>query len=408
MNLTILMAHKYYRMTGGADKYYLDLCRLMELKGHQVIPFAMKEKGNLPSPYSAYFAPNTQYKDGSVIGKAKNLTNFVYSPAAKRQIAKLIKDTQPDIAHFQHVYHQLTTSVFEPLYEAGIPVVQGVHDYKLGCPRFMLFNTRTNQLCDKCEGHKFFQAILNRCYDGSLLHSAIIAIEGYYNQLFKTYQRYVNRFIVSNNHMKGRLVRYGIDADKVAVVPNFVDVETYQPVYKHDGYFLYFGRLSIEKGVEDLIRAMAHLKDQRLIIVGNGPDESRLRNIADNLSLNNVEFLGPRWGDALQPILERAMCVVVPSVWHENSPMVIYQSFATGKPVIGSRQGGIPDLIDHNVNGLLFEATNVPQLAEQMHTIAKNPEIYGRQARLKAEKEYTPNIHYRRILQIYNDLGITT
>ena len=409
MSLIILMAHKFYRMAGGVDKYYLDLIALMEQKGHQVIPFAMQDKSNLPSPFTNYFAPNVQYEKSSVFTKVKILTSFVYSADAKKQITRLIADTQPEIAHFQHVYHQLTTSVFEPLRDAGIPIVQGVHDYKLGCPRYMLFNTRTNELCDACEGKKYFHALLNRCYDGSLLRSTMITVESYYNRLAKTYQNNVDRFLVSNSHMKMRLVRYGIDEKKVVVIPNFVNVQACEPVYQHDGYFLYFGRLSIEKGVEDLIRAMHLLPDQKLVIVGNGPDEERLQQLAVTLALKNVKFLGPRWGDALQPILERAMCVVVPSSWYENSPMVIYQSFACGKPVIGSKRGGIPDLIDHDINGLLYESGDIAELAQHMRNLATNPEkqrSYSIQARHKAEKEYTPEVHYQRIIQVYKSLGV--
>jgi glycosyltransferase involved in cell wall biosynthesis len=409
VSLTILMGHKFYWLGGGVDKYFFDLCQLMERQGHRVITFAMRSESNLHSPFASYFAPNVGYRGGSVIARVKSLASFIYSPGAKKQIAKLVKDTEPQIAHFQHVYHQLTTSVFEPLRDAGVPIVQGVHDYKLGCPRYMLFNTRTNELCDACEGRNYFHAILSRCYDGSLLYSTMIAIESYYNRIFQTYQRSIDRFLVSNTPMKRRLVRYGISEERIVVIPNFVDVWAYEPVYQHDGYFLYFGRLSVEKGVEHLIRAIVQLKDQRLIIVGNGPDEPRLRRLVDDLDLNNVRFLGPLWGSALQPILEHATCVVVPSYWHENSPMVIYQSFAAGKPVIGSQRGGIPDLIDHDINGLLFEAGDVAELVQCMHTIAAEPqkqEHYSRQARLKAEREYTPEIHYNRIMQVYRDLGV--
>lgn len=403
------MGHKFYRMVGGVDKYYLALCQLMERKGHQVIPFATKSESNLSSPFESYFAPHIQYQDGPILTKLVNASRFISSSDAKKQIAKLVADTKPEIAHLQHIYHQLTTSIFEPLRNAGIPIVQGIHDYKLGCPRYMLFNTNTNKICDACEGEEYFHAILSRCYDGSLLHSAMIAIESYYNRINKTYQRNVARFLVSNNHMKEHLVRYGIKGEKIVIIPNFVDVSSHEPVYQHDGYLLYFGRLSIEKGIEYLIRAMHELQDQKLLVVGNGPDEMRLRQLTDKLNLENVSFLGSLWGDSLQSILDHAMCVIVPSYWHENSPMVIYESFASGKPVIGSRRGGIPDLIDHGVNGLLFDAGDVTELKQCIQTIATDPakqKYYGLQARLKAEKEFSPDIHYARIVQVYRDLGM--
>ena len=404
------MGNKSYRFGGGIEKYFLDLCRLMEQRGHQIISFAMRDENNQPSPYSKYFAPNVQYGTGPLLERLKNMALFVYSPTAKQQISRLNRDTQPHNAPHHHIYHQLTPSGHDPHRCAGIPIVQGVHDYKLGCPRYTLFDTRTKEICDACKGRNYIHAVLRRCYDGSLVRSTMIAIESYYNSLFRTYQRNVDRFIVSNSHMKERLVRYGIESRRIVVVPNFIDIPKSPPLQEHDGYFLYFGRLSIEKGVEHLIRAMQNLRDQKLIIIGYGPDEPRLKDLVSTMHLTNVEFQGARWEDELRPLLNRAMCVVVPSYWHENSPMVIYQSFAAGKPVIASRRGGIPDLVDHKVNGLLFEAGNVDDLTQCMSEIAGSREKqmeYGLQGRSKAEKQYSPGTHYERIMKVYQELGVT-
>jgi len=120
--------------------------------------------------------------------------------------------------------------------------------------------------------------------------------------------------------------------------------------------------------------------------------------------LGNIHFLGPAWDEDLKPILAGAMFVVVPSVWPENSPFVIYQSFAAGKPVIGSRVGGIPDLIDDGKNGLLFEPQDVRGLADKIEFLASQPDLaaeMGRGAREKAEREYDPQVHYERMTTVY-------
>lgn len=402
--MKILMAHKFYYYGGGADKYFFDLMSLMQSRGHQVIPFAMQHPRNLESEFSEYFVSQWDPDARSLGRKIKNAFAMIHSFEAARAIKRLIADTKPDLAHLHHVYHQLSSSILYPLVQAQVPVVQSVHDYKLVCPNYRLFNPRTALICEKCMGHSYYHPIFEKCLRDSATAGLLGCLEAYWNLVSRVYKTHVDRFTVSNQHLKNRLLGYGIRPDKVEIIPNFVEMHTYQPSYDSDGYVLYFGRITKEKGVLNLIQAMESLSSLKLKVVGEGEELPALTTYVREHKMANVEFLGPAWDEDLKPILARARLVVVPSIWPENSPLVIYQSFAAGKPVIGSRVGGIPDLIDDGENGLLFEAQDVESLAEKIEFLASRADLagqMGRNARAKAEREYDPQVHYRRMMDVY-------
>ena len=402
--MKILMAHKFYYYGGGADKYFLDLASLMENHGHQVVPLSMRHPRNLKSEFSDYFVSRWDADAKGFTTKVRNALRMIHSFEAASAIKRLIADTKPDIAHLHHIYHQLSSSILYPLADAGVPVVQTVHDYKLVCPNYKLFNPRTSSACDKCSGHAYYHAIFERCLQDSVLSGMLGCAESYWTLISGVYNKRVSRFTVSNDHLKGKLLSYGIPAERIDILPNFIDLNAYDPRYSSDGYALYFGRISTEKGLPTLIEAMKRLPCMTLKIVGDGPQLGALQAYVRENSLDNVQFLGPAWDEDLKPILAGAMFVVVPPIWPENSPFVIYQSFAAGKPVIGSFVGGIPDLIDDGENGLLFEARDTDGLAEKMRLLASRPDLLeemGRKARSKAEREYDPQVHYETMMSIY-------
>ena len=402
--MKILMAHKFFYYSGGADKYFLDLMEVMRTHGHQVIPFAMRHPHNLESEYSDYFVSPWDPNATGLRNRAKNALRMMHSSEAATQMKRLIADTKPDLAHIHHIYHQLSSSILYPLADAGVPVVQTVHDYKLVCPNYKLFNPRTSSPCDKCMGHTYYHAIFERCLQDSALSGLLGCAEAYWTLISRVYKSKVSHFTVSNDHLKGKLLRYGIPAERIDIIPNFIDLDAYAPRYDSDGYALYFGRISTEKGIPTLIEAMKQLPSLTLKIVGDGPQLGALQTYVEDSSLDNVQFLGPAWDEELKPILAGAMFVVVPPIWPENSPFVIYQSFAAGKPVIGSTVGGIPDLIDDNENGLLFQAQDDEDLAEKMRFLASRPDLVsemGRHARSKAEGEYDPQVHFEKMMSVY-------
>jgi len=155
------------------------------------------------------------------------------------------------------------------------------------------------------------------------------------------------------------------------------------------------------------LKAMKKIKESKLLIVGDGPQKNELEDYARNNQLKNVDFVGKKDGHELMAIMKNAKFVVVPSQWYDNSPLVIYEAFSMGKPVIGSNIGGIPELVDHKKNGLLFEMGNVDSLTNNINYLLTNQNIiinFGKEARKKAELEFHPEVHYDKIYNLYLQL----
>jgi glycosyltransferase involved in cell wall biosynthesis len=158
-------------------------------------------------------------------------------------------------------------------------------------------------------------------------------------------------------------------------------------------YILFVGRFVEEKGAAVLICAAALVPDVPVVLVGSGPEESALRELADSLGASNVVFVGPRWGPDLDEFLDKACCVVVPSVWHENYPYVVLQSYARGKPVIGAERGGIPELVTSGETGLLFDPDDVESLAESIQRLWNDPQTareMGHVAKMYCDSTFNP------------------
>jgi glycosyltransferase involved in cell wall biosynthesis len=172
-------------------------------------------------------------------------------------------------------------------------------------------------------------------------------------------------------------------------------------------YFCYLGRLSHEKGLDILIRAVAKLETGRLLIVGDGPEADDLKALALELGTSRVEFAGYRSGEELKRILAESQFLVLPSRWYENLPFAVMEAFASSKAVVASRIGGIPEMVDDGVNGLLFPPGDVEALAACLRRMLGDRgarEEMGRRGREKAERLYGRERHYARIEGIYREV----
>jgi glycosyltransferase involved in cell wall biosynthesis len=199
------------------------------------------------------------------------------------------------------------------------------------------------------------------------------------------------------------VIKGGIPEDKISYIPIFIDPDKYKPEYISQPYMVYVGRLSCEKGLPLLLEAMSRLKQHKLFIIGDGPERSRLERIKFQKNLVNVKFLGSMFDEQLNRLIRNSRLVVIPSTWYENSPHVILEAFVHGKPVLGARIGGIPEYIDENVTGMLYEYDNVDELTEKIHLLMSQQalcEEMGRAARITSMIKYNPRIHYAEVLKV--------
>lgn len=402
--MRILLAHNNYTVHGGAEVFFHEVARVLRENGHEVACFAAAEEG-VEAPYAELFPAAADYKNGGLLKRAAQIPSMIYNRGAKAAFAKMIETFKPDVIHAFAIYVRLTPSILDAAREAGVPVVLSCNDYKHICPNYKLYHS--GSICEECKGGRFHRAAVNRCCHGSLATSVVSMAEAYVHDWKDLYRKNVSMFLFASQFMAGKTEEFwGKDRVKIDFLPNPFDAHKYHVAPNVGAYFLYFGRLIDEKGVDILMEAARAAPEVQVVIVGEGPDRAKLEREAE--ALENVRVVGPAWGDDLSGWLKGARAVVVPSLWHENFPYVIFQAFAASLPVIGSRRGGIPELVNAGPHGWIYEATDAAALAAQMREVLETPDekiaYMGAEARGYVEREFSDDAIYGRLMRIYEQV----
>lgn len=405
--MKVLIINTYFSFDGGAEAIAYNTYKILKNRGIETYFWASDKKPYYEKdyPFCNYFTRfNATFKD-----YIKKPYEYYYNNNSKRDLQKFINLIKPDIIHIHSFKTCLTSSILECC--KNIPTILTVHDASLFCPSVYLMKNNkelcTNVLCKK---GKFYNCIKNKCSKGSLEQSFRLALKSY---IFIKNIKYINKFITPSDAL-GKLVlqsEIGIKKEQIITVNNFLensDLKTI-PNYSNKGYFLYIGRLSREKGVHYLLEAMNKLpKDIELHIAGEGANEKNLRKYATDNNLNNVKFLG-LIKDKDMKLKEYQNCIatILPSNCFEVFGMTNIESLINGKPVIASEIGGIPEIIENNKNGLLFEPANVEQLKNCILKYWNNKELvieHGEKGYKKVITRYTEDAYYNKLIKIYNDL----
>lgn len=360
---TLLSVNNYHYRRGGAEVVFFEHNRLLAGQGWSVVPFCMRHPQNLPSDYASYFVEELEFgRDYSLLTKAAMAAKTVYSFEARNNLRRLLADANPDIAHCHNIYHHLSPSILHELRDHGIPTVMTLHDLKIACPAYKMLSG--NQVCERCKGGNFRHVVGQRCIKDSLLLSSVVWLESTLHRWLDTYMECVDQFVVPSRFFRAKFVEWGWPEDKFTYIPNFINAEELKPRFEPGHHFLYFGRLGEEKGVDHFIRAAA-LAGVKAVVAGTGPLAGELAELAETVGAD-VDFLGHRTGEDLRNHVRSARAVVLPSLWYENAPLSILEAIALGKPVIGARIGGIPELIEEGITGTVFTSGSVDELAAAM------------------------------------------
>lgn len=351
---------------------------------------------NEPTPWARYFPVGADTEKTS----AGDAARYFFNHEARRNLSRMLDDVGPvDVAHL-HIYHgKQTPAILQTLKARGIPIIHSLHEYKLACPVYTM--QRNGSACEKCVTGTRLNCIRHRCKDGSYLRSAVMAAEFYTSRLLGDV-RLVDRFLCVSDFQRRVMAGAGISDDKLFTLHNFVDIPSTDLLSGHDDYLLYFGRLEILKGLATLIKAAART-GRRLLIAGDGSWRPEMERQIRNLP--NVEYLGFCAGPELTQLTCRAKAVVVPSQWYENCPMSVLEAMALGRPVIGARIGGIPELIENGRSGFLFEPGNIPDLIDAFTRLdsADHPAMC-RAARRRAESRFSAVRYQNVLLSHYNSI----
>ena len=404
--MKILLIDVYNFNKGGAETVCFNTGNLLKQNGYEVIYFTLKWKDNNPSPQEKYFPESKETRKGP-FKQVKNLINYFYHFEAAQKIEQLILKERPDLAHIHLLWGQITPSIFPVLRKHHVPILFTVHDYRIVCPAYT-FRNGNGKICEECQGKYFYKCFTHTCTKGNKVMSLVMAAEQYFRNFFFNPAKYIDGFIYVSNFAKNIQEKY---MPAVKNIPNIIlynfstSITNTPKKYPKDKYFLFFGRLSYEKGIRTLLEAFKELPDYKLKIVGTGPLEKELNRFKELYKLNNIEFLGYKQGKELTHLVTNAYFVIVPSEWYENNPMTIIEAYSVGTPVIGAKIGGIPEIIVNEKTGFQFESANHISLIKQIQTAnsltEKQYTIFSYQAIQFAKQNFSPENYYLKLIEFY-------
>ena len=402
----ILQINKFFYLRGGSEKYMFELSKLLASKKQTVIPFSMVDDRNQRSAYEKYFAVNVNVNKFGV----RDILKSFYNREAAKKLQSLIKFYKPQLAHLHNWANHLSPAIIGVLKDNNVKVIQTLHDYKMICPNRQLFSKKA--ICYRCRGGRYYHCFFRKCIQDSYGISWLGMLEGYFTKyLLGTYEK-IDLFIAPSLFMKATMVSFGLPENKIKVIYNFVpdsffrDLPSSVNTLKSDDYLLYFGRLSIEKGIKTILTALKIGPNRlKLKIAGAGPDYKNIKGLITKKRLDKqVELLGPKYNDDLKNLIIRAKAIIIPSVWPENMPYSLLEAMALGKVVIAAKIGGLPEIIEDGRNGFLYSPGNSQELKEKILNLDRKDLVkIGQEARATAKK-LNQEKHYQEIIKVYKNL----
>jgi glycosyltransferase involved in cell wall biosynthesis len=356
--MRILRIHNRYRSgaPGGEDAVFDAETRLLESAGHELI---------------RYERSNDEMREDSLVDGLRTVAGLLGSTQTRRELAELIARHRPEIAHIHNTFPLVSASAHQACRQAGVPIVQTVHNYRFSCAAGTHF--REGRVCEDCDAASAIAAIRHRCYRGSQAGSIAVAAMIRHQRRSVFMGDGVARFIALSRFAAERLAAFGVDRTRIVTRPNFVD--DLPPRYSGPrGYAVFAGRLSAEKGVWTLLEAWRQVPDLPLKIIGEGPQRAALQRRAQELAIR-VEFLGMRTRAETLQVVREALMQIVPSEWFEGMPLVVLEAWGLGVPVVMSRVGSLTEMAGDNLRGLLFEPGDADQLATQVLRLQALPAL---------------------------------
>jgi len=404
--MRIVYCNKYNFAFSGTEVYLFELMELMRSHGHEVALFSMTDPRGEPTRYDQHFVPAVDFKNpkSGPLGSAWQAPQSIYSRRARQKMRDMIRDFRPDVAHVRNIYHHLSPSILWELKAQGVPVVYHLNDFKMLCPSYNMVSH--GRACERCHGGKFWNVVTQGCYSGPPGATLVLAAEAYLHKWMRTYESCVDHFLVPSAFVKEKLTENGWAAEKISVLPHFQNLPSEIATDPSPrASILYFGRLSTEKGLTDLLQAMQWIPDIKLQIAGEGPQRAELENLARDLNLANVEFIGQISQPELNTLISSSRFTVLPSRAYETLGKTILESYACGRAVVASDLGSRRELVRQNETGVLYPAGDIAQLARSISFLVAHPELsekMGAAGRALVAKQHSPENHYVALSGLYD------
>jgi glycosyltransferase involved in cell wall biosynthesis len=324
----------------------------------------------------------------------------IYNPASRRRLSQEIATLRPDVIHVHNLYPWVSPSALIAAKRAGVPVVMTIHHYGLTCP--VLTHFRAGRPCTDCITASEFSCVRHNCR-GSVAESSLYALRTAVARRMRWFMDNVSVFIALSDFSRRQLVSAGFPADRIVVRPNMLNPltgEAANPGRSSGDYIAYVGRITFEKGV-DLLCDAATQANLPLRVAGDvcGWPELPAKYA------NAIEFAGILRDEALLAFYRNARFIVVPSRWWEVCPLVVLEAMHLGVPVLAARSGGLPEMIEDEISGLLFESGNVGALVNQMQRLWNDAPLRSRlvaAARIRVAEKYSTAPYICDLISIYS------
>lgn len=398
--MKILLVNKFLYPKGGAETYVFKLGEALTRKGHEVEYFGLENENNIVGNGAESYVSHMDFGEG-IKKNLKAPFRIIYSSEARKKIRKVLDSFQPDVVHLNNIQFHLTPSIiletdkYRKENERKVKIIYTAHDYQLICPSHGLFDSDIN-ICEKCLGGSYINCFKTKCMKNSGMKSLLAAADAYFWKFSNAYSC-IDTIICPSHFLKSKLDTQKRFANKTVAVHNFIESVTVSET-KKEKYVLEFGHLSRDKGTNTLLEAAKRMPDTRFVFAGYGAA------VKDIEGCPNAEYAGFKTGNELKMLIQRAAVSVYPSEWYENCPFSVIESQMYGTPVIGSRMGGIPELIKEGKTGLLFEAGNANDLESKLRSLLESPEkLSDFTENCKSVSFETIETYYEKLMKVYGD-----
>lgn len=400
--MRVLQVNAFHYLRGGVERTYLDEARWLAAAGHEVLHFATRDARNLPSPSAGHFAPAADFGENAAAGRLlSQLPNALWSAPAARAMEGLLAESRPDIAHVHAPSRYLTPSFLRPLERAGVPVVMTLHDFKPWCTNRILF--AKGKPCERCRGGQHWRALVTGCVQDSRARSAVAMVEAYAHGAAGAY-RAVRRWIAPSRFVLEKAVEHGVARDDLRLLSHGVEPWTeVTPDAGREPYVLFSGRISVEKGVRMLPELALRLAPVPVLVAGDGPLDGWLA--VETRAARNLKLLGHVDDATLAALRAEAAVVVVPSLFYEHYCYAAAEALLDRRPVVASAIGAIPELVEHEVTGLLVPPGDAGALGDAVERalIDAAAARWGEAGRERVATQSDPRRHLEGLLGIYRE-----
>jgi glycosyltransferase involved in cell wall biosynthesis len=396
----ILFVNAFHWLKGGVERTLFDETRWLGAAGHEVAHLAIRDARNAPSPTAEFFAPAVDWGEGAPLApQLARLPSAIWSLDAEACMRRLLERWRPDVAHVHAPSRYLTPAVLRPLEALRVPVVMTLHDYKPWCTNRLLF--AHGEVCTRCRGGAHWHAAATACVQDSRAKSAIAALEAYVHDAVGAY-RMVRRWIAPSRFAHDTAISLGADAAHVRVVPHGVERPAARGTRGESGrYALFFGRLSEEKGVRLLPEVARALAPVPLMVAGEGPLSEWLRAAGPD----SLRLLGHVEDASLAALRAEATAVLMPSRFPETFGYSAAEALLDARPLVAARIGALPELIEHEVSGLLVEPGDLAGLIAASRRALDDPAAaaWGATARERVSALTDPARHVKALVAVYEE-----